>query len=146
LELEIITEANGWLIVFCIAAGAGASWILYHRDTNFTGVARWIKLLMTGFRFCTITILCILLLSPLFKSVTREIQKPIVALIIDDSKSMVQTVDSTTFGKTINDRLDLIKTKLGEDIDLRVFSTSDKFKEGFDGDFKGLESDISSQD
>ncbi|MFN5223594.1 MAG: hypothetical protein ACK5DJ_05355 [Bacteroidota bacterium] len=144
MELEIITEANGWLIVFCIAAGAGASWILYHRDTNFTGVARWIKLLMTGFRFCTITILCILLLSPLFKSVTREIQKPIVAVIIDDSKSMVQTVDSTTFGKTINDRLDLIKTKLGEDIDLRVFSTSDKFKEGFDGDFKGLETDISS--
>ncbi|MFM7176011.1 MAG: carboxypeptidase-like regulatory domain-containing protein [Bacteroidota bacterium] len=144
MELEIITEAPGWLIVFCVAAGAIASWVLYRRDTTFTGEAKWIRLLMACFRFCTVTILCLLLLSPLFKSVTREVQKPIVAVIIDDSKSMAQSEDSATFGKGISERLELLKSKIGEDVDVRVFSSSDKFKEGFEGVLSGLETDLSS--
>lgn len=130
-------------MIFCVAAGAIASWILYHRDANFNGVATWIKLLMSGFRFCTITVLCFLLLSPLFKSITREVQKPIVAVIVDDSKSMVHSVDSVAFKKSVIDRLELMKSNFGEDIDLRVYSSSDKFRDGFDGKFKGLETDIS---
>ena len=144
MELEIITEAPGWLIVFCIAAGVLASWVLYRRDTNLTSLATWVKLIMTGLRFLTVTILCFLLLSPLFKSITREVQKPIVAVIIDDSKSLIQSNDSLSFGKDVSDRLALMKSKIGEDVDLRVFSSSDKFEEGFDGLFNGLESDISS--
>ncbi|MFM7823795.1 MAG: hypothetical protein ACKPB3_08475 [Bacteroidota bacterium] len=80
----------------------------------------------------------------MFKSVTREVQKPIVAVIIDDSKSMAQSEDSATFGKGISERLELLKSKIGEDVDVRVFSSSDKFKEGFEGVLSGLETDLSS--
>ncbi|MFM2190849.1 MAG: hypothetical protein RL491_1235 [Bacteroidota bacterium] len=56
---------------------------------------------------------------------------------------MLHSVDSGLFVKGVNDRLALMQSKIGENIDLRIFSSSDKFKDGFDGKFNGLETDIS---
>jgi hypothetical protein len=143
LELEIITEAPGWLTFLCVAAGILVSWLLYRNDQVFTGVSRWIILLMSVLRFITVFVLCLLLLSPLFKSISREVQKPIIALVIDDSKSMSQSIDSNSIGQQLLKEIESIDKNIGKEIDLRIFSTSDRFKEGFDGNFKGLESDLS---
>jgi len=143
MELEIITESPAWLSILCFMAGGFASWFLYRRDKILSGVTKWSIWLMAVFRFLSISIICLLLLSPLFKSVIRDIQKPVIALVIDDSKSIPQGLDSAVLSKRIMEQVADFEQRLSESCDVRVFSTSDRFSEGFDGSFKGLESDLS---
>ncbi|MFM7078175.1 MAG: hypothetical protein ACKOYC_00130, partial [Bacteroidota bacterium] len=143
MEIEIITESPAWLSIICFITGGLAAWFLYSRDKVLTGVQPWALSLMAVFRFLCISILCLLLLSPLFKTVIRDIQKPVVALVVDDSKSIIQGGDSSALSKRIQQQVVEFEQRLSESCDVRVFSTSDRFSEGFDGSFKGLETDIS---
>ena len=143
LELEIITEAPGWLSLLCAATGGLVAWLLYRKDQVLSGTSRWVIGFMAFLRFTTVFVLCLLLLSPLFKSISREVQKPIIAVIIDDSKSVKLSTDSNTVGNQLLSDIELLQKNLGNEIDLRIFSISDRFAEGFNGQLNGLESDLS---
>lgn len=142
MEFEIITEAPSWLSLACFATGGLSAWFLYRNDQVFTGISKWVVYSMGVFRFMTISLLCLLLLSPLFKTINREIQKPVVAIVIDDSKSIISGKDSIELAERIKVQTEEFQKKLSEYCDVRIFSSSDQFKEGFDGTFKGLESDL----
>lgn len=143
MELEIITEAPGWLAFIGAAAGLLVAWLMYRNDQVFAGISRWSIGIMAFLRFATVFILCLLLLSPLFKSISREEQKPIIALVVDDSKSISQLSDSTRVGQQLVNEIEFLQTKLGGEIELKIFSTSDRFVEGFDGQLNGLETNLS---
>ncbi|MFN5323527.1 MAG: hypothetical protein ACK5C5_01265 [Bacteroidota bacterium] len=143
MEFEIITESPSWLTILCVLAGFLSAFLLYRNDKRFSELARWVILFMAFLRFSVISLLCFLLLSPLFKTTTRETQKPIVAVLIDNSKSMIHGKDSMAFSKEISNQLSKLKDKIGNDCEVRVFSISDKLSDGIINGFNGMETDLS---
>lgn len=84
---------------------------------------------MAVFRFLVVTILCILLLSPLLKTVNRSTEKPVVIIAQDNSESLVVTKDSNFYKKEYKQNLQKLIEILSEKYDVRTYSFADKIKE-----------------
>jgi len=77
-----------WFILFCILLGLGYALVLYFRDNTFLEKSNVLNWGLGGLRFLVVTLLSMLLLSPLLKSILTETQKPVVILAQDASESI----------------------------------------------------------
>jgi len=77
-----------WFILFCILLGLGYALVLYFRDDTFGEKSNTLNWGLGGLRFLLVTLLSMLLLSPLLKSILTETQKPVVVLAQDASESI----------------------------------------------------------
>ena len=77
---------------------------------------------MTALRFISIFVLSFLLLSPLIKSFQREVQKPVIVLAQDNSRSVLLNKDSTFYQTSYLENLEVLKSKLSETFDVRYYS------------------------
>lgn len=102
---NITLQYPAWFIIFCIALGLVYAGFMYWRETKFDDVASWVKPLMAALRFCTITLLSFLLLSPVIKSQKEDIQQPIV-IIAEDKTQSIKTATS-------KEDLELYKQEMG---------------------------------
>jgi hypothetical protein len=59
------------------------------RDKTFESLSPWLIRTMAVLRFIAVTIIAVLLLSPLLKTNLREVEKPIIVLAQDNSESIV---------------------------------------------------------
>jgi hypothetical protein len=143
LNFQIVTESPSWLILICLLAGFLYSWLLYRKDTSFAETAKWIKGAMAVFRFVVVSILAILLLSPLIKSVFNITEKPVVVIIQDESASVKSISDSSDFLKNYPAQLTALQNELAADFDVRLFSAGDQVREGISNEFIDKESDLS---
>ncbi|WP_345117993.1 VWA domain-containing protein [Hymenobacter algoricola] len=81
----ISVAASPWLILLCLAAGAGYAALLY------SAKAPWSKALNLGLaalRFVVVSFLSFLLLSPFLKTTSTTTEPPTVVLAVDDSQSV----------------------------------------------------------
>ncbi|WP_245575776.1 VWA domain-containing protein [Hymenobacter norwichensis] len=81
----ISVAASPWLILLCLAVGAGYAALLY------SAKAPWSKAINYGLaalRFAVVSFLCFLLLSPFLKTTTNTTEKPTVVLAVDNSQSV----------------------------------------------------------
>jgi len=127
--MNIITEYPLWLILFCIVAGFIYSGILYYRDKKLNEFSVWIVRIMAVFRFSVVTILSFLLLSPLLKTVNREVEKPVIIVAQDNSESLVVGKDSAFIKKDYKQNLQKLIDELNNKYDVRLYSFADKVKE-----------------
>ncbi len=89
MNFSIITELPIGLVVLCPLVGFAIAYILYRRDSKFEGLSKFkLRMLMT-FRFLLVTILSFLLLSPLVKTLTTTVEKPLIVFAQDNSSSIV---------------------------------------------------------
>lgn len=113
MSFNIGTIAPGYLIVLCILAAAGITWVLYRKHSFEKTVL--VKLMM-ALRFTGLFLLFLLLLSPFIKlKTTREI-KPVLLLFVDNSLS----VDSATHAG-VNAELNDATLALSEKYNIRKF-------------------------
>lgn len=77
-----------WYFIFCVLLGAAYALALYFRDKTFHDQSKRLSWLLGTLRFITVTILSMLLLSPLLKSIVTNTQKPIIVLAQDESESV----------------------------------------------------------
>jgi len=127
--MNIVTEYPVWFFLFCVLAGFAYSFFLYRKDKKLEEASVWLIRLMAAFRFVTVTILSFLLLSPLLKSIHREVEKPIVIVAQDNSESLVVGKDSSFIKKEFKQKLQKLITDLGEKYEVRTYSFADKIKE-----------------
>lgn len=126
---EIVLDYPWWWFLICLIIAGGLSYLLYTR--NYFGEENSLKLRigLACLRSIFITLLLFLLLGPLLKTNTREIEKPIVILAIDNSSSLRIHQDSTS----LNAELDGLKKKfenaVGENKELKIYTFGDKVKE-----------------
>jgi hypothetical protein len=124
-----------WFVLLCLLVGAIYAGLLYYKSKDYERFAdyRWVQFLLPILRFFLGSILAFLLLGPVLKYAGHITQKPIIALVIDDSKSAVQS------GVSINDiaaSAQLLQKKLENKYDVNVvsysnvpqFTTLDKLK------------------
>src|SRR6185295_18437727 len=135
-----------WYFLLCIALGAAASFILYYRDKQFRELGesfrKWLWFLAVV-RFLAVSFLAFLLLSPLIRTSTNRIEKPIVVLLQDNSQSVVMNEkkdDSLKYVEQINS---LVKD-LSDKYDVKTYSFGSSVNEGLKFSFDERTTNISS--
>lgn len=88
---RLIFEQSPILIVVCLAVAFGAAYVLYQQKHSW---GKWTNRLLFLFRTTLLFLICILLLGPIIKLIINNEEKPAIVLLIDDSQSVRETVDS----------------------------------------------------
>ena len=68
------------------------------------------------------------------RSITREVEKPVIIIAQDNSASVINNKDSTALRATYTDDLNKLITNLDKSYEVRTYSFGDKVKDkiGFD--------------
>ncbi|OFY87651.1 MAG: hypothetical protein A3F72_13440 [Bacteroidetes bacterium RIFCSPLOWO2_12_FULL_35_15] len=145
--MNIVTEYPTWFFLFCLSAGFVYSFFLYRKDKKLDELSIWFIRLMATFRFSVVTILSFLLLSPLLKSIHREVEKPIVIIAQDNSESLIIGKDSSFIKKEYKQNLQKLINDLSDKYEVYSYSFADKIKEFTSSDslkFNEKQTDFSS--
>ncbi len=142
ISLELVSEYPLWFILLCLLLGAGYAFALYYRARN-QEVELWLRGLMAGFRFLSVSIIAFLLLSPLVKRTSEKIEKPVIILGVDNSGSMVLTADSQSCRNTLPAEVNRLADQLQKKYDVKTYSFGDRVSSGFAGTFSDKQTDIS---
>ena len=100
-----------WFLVICVAVGFIYAFILYTKKTPWSST---VNKLLSVIRFVVVSFLVFLLLNPVFKQFINIIEKPVFVIGIDNSTSILNTLDSTQLSE-IKTNLSNISQKLQED-------------------------------
>ncbi|NJN77093.1 MAG: hypothetical protein HC803_01165 [Saprospiraceae bacterium] len=138
---NIIFEYPAWFSIFCVLAGLLYASILYYKDNRFHEKGKWLNWALATARFLSVTLIALLLLSPLLKSLKTETKKPVVILAQDLSESVGNELkgDSTTYENSLND----LKNRLSEKYEVKEYAFGDGVREGIDFQFTDKVSNIS---
>jgi hypothetical protein len=142
LKINIITEYSLWFVPLCLLLGMAYALILYYREKHHEFKKRTIRL-MFAMRTLSIALITFLLLSPLVKTTSRTIEKPIVIVAQDNSQSIVFNKDSATISKDYIAEMQKLTDELKDDYDLKTFSFGDKVVEGMPFSFNDKQTDMS---
>ena len=122
-----------WYIIFCAMLGAVYAAILYYKDASFKEQNAWLPRGLAALRWLAITILATLLLSPLLKTMTTDIKKPVVVLAQDVSESIGVAIRDTPQYKA---NFDALANALAEKYEVRSYSFGETVREGVHFQFK----------
>jgi hypothetical protein len=143
LGFDIITEYPWWFFIFCLLFGAAVSALLYVKNDKYNLSSSLTKILAV-IRFLAITIIAFLLLSPLVKTVSRNVEKPIIIIAQDNSESILVNKDSSFYKNQYKEQLKKFTDELSSRYEVKTYSFGDKVKESSSFDFKDKVTDISS--
>jgi hypothetical protein len=127
--MNIVFEYPSWFILFCLLAGSAYAFVLYRKDKKFSESSPWIIRSMAAFRFLSVTILSFLLLSPLLKTVNREVEKPVIIVAQDNSQSLLMNKDSTFYRMEYKQKLQKLIDQLSGKYTVYTYTFADHVKE-----------------
>ncbi|MCA6364819.1 MAG: hypothetical protein IM638_17430 [Bacteroidetes bacterium] len=143
MSIKIVTEAPLWYTLFCLLAGGVYAALLYFRNARLNEFSRGMLWLLSGFRFVAVSLLCFLLLSPLLKTVSREVEKPVVVIAQDVSESTLLTADSAWYRNEYRQKLSRLTEKLAEKFEVKTYSFGEKFRENIAPEWTDRQTDFS---
>lgn len=131
-----------WYLILCILLGLGYATLVYFRNDAFREQSRWLNWLLGTLRFLAITLLSILLLSPLLKSVVQEIKKPVVIIAQDQSESILNDLNEEQQNR-YKANLQQLSEALGAEYELKEYAFGSEVREGIDFQFTDKVSNLS---
>lgn len=131
-----------WYLLLCVALGLGYALALYFKDKTFVEQHPNLHKLLGVLRFLAVTLLAILLLEPLLKSLLTETKKPVVVLAQDESESVgsVLTGDALEVYKASWAKL---KNDLSAKYEVKEYGFGSEVREGVTFEMKDKISNIS---
>jgi len=88
LQSTVLFSYPKWFLGLCVLAGLLYAIALYYRDRSFGEQSSRLNKGLGLLRFTTVTIICMLLLSPVIKRTITQTEQPIVVLAQDNSASI----------------------------------------------------------
>ncbi len=131
-----------WYILFCAILGLSVATLLYFRDKTFKETSDRLKWILGIIRFLSVTLISMLLLSPLLKSLISETKKPVIVLAQDQSESVLADMDEAQ-ARTYQQSFKDLSTKLSENYDVKEYAFGETVREGVDFQFTDKVSNIS---
>lgn len=123
--IEIIFEQPLWYFIpGTIVSGILTYW-LYYKDSLLRERGRVLFLLLHGLRFLLLFSLVFLLLKPFIRTISTAAEKPIIAIAIDESESMVANADSAVIKQNVSGAVAKLQAELGDDFELDVLAFGD---------------------
>jgi len=139
--VSIITEYPSWFLIFCLLAGLGYSFFLYHKrnpDLN-----KFVHYSLFALRFAIVSLLCLFLLGPLLKSTSTYTEKPIVIIAADNSASIAKNKDSVFYKREFPAQLKDLAAQLGDKYEVRFVKFASDVQEDTSLNYSGKETNIS---
>ena len=129
-----------WYIFLCLLLGGLFAGVLYYRSTAFRERASTLNTLLAILRFLAVSLIAILLLTPLLRRVAREVKNPIILIAQDQSESVGNALGSEQQAHL--DRLNQLKADLEGDYEVKAYSFGSEVREGLDTAFADKQSNI----
>lgn len=136
----IFNNSSPWWIILCIALGFSYAFILYRNNKTFSERTRKI---LFALRFICVTFLALLLLTPLFKSITRIVEKPIIIIAQDNSSSILLNKDSSFYKGDYRKQMNELIEKLEDQYTVKTYSFGDQLSQGISYTFVDKETALS---
>lgn len=131
-----------WFVLLCVLLGAAYALVLYFRDKTFHEQSERLNWILGAVRFITVTLLSLLLLSPLLKSVITESKKPVIILAQDQSESIGAEMNEQA--KTIYQQaFENLAQELAREYEVQQYSFGSEVREGVDFSFNDKVTNIS---
>lgn len=132
-----------WLVLLCIGCGLLYAGVLYFKDKRLNELSKnWVKVLGV-LRFLSVTILALLLLEPLFETTKSTSKKPVIAIIQDNSVSIVFNKDSLFIKNEYLNSLNKLKLELSDKYEVASYGFDNKTYLTDSLRFSGKETNIS---
>lgn len=129
--MQFTTQLPAYYLVLCAGFAAGFTWLLYRTHPFTDQIKRpWWLWLITTFRFLTLFILSALLLEPLLKAFQRHVEKPVIAIVLDGSESVIANKDSASYRQTLVPKLQALGERLSQDFDVAYYTLGESLREG----------------
>lgn len=95
----LTTAYSPWFLLLCLLVGAGYAALLYSKKAPWS---RTVNLGLAALRFVLVSLLCWLLLGPIFRRTVTTREAPTVVLAVDDSRSVpLFSADSSALRRTL---------------------------------------------
>ncbi len=133
---------SGWWVPACFALGLLYAWLLYKQPVN---LGKQFRYWLFAVRAFAITIIALILISPLVKSVNYNPQKPLILILQDNSQSIAMFKKGDVGAKpgAFVDDLSALKSQLGDEYNVQEFHFNRDVADGLTKDFNGRQTDIS---
>ena len=119
--MDLVSPYPAWYYIFCILLGAIYAFVLYRKDKKLSEFSTFLIGLLGFFRLISVSIICVLLLSPLVKYFSRTVEKPIVIIATDNSASMKMNADSAAYQLKLNASISNLTSSLKKQFDVSSF-------------------------
>ncbi len=123
LEIQYPT----WFILLCLLTALAFAALLYYRDRRFPTNNRWVKTGLAFLRFLTVSLLTLLLLSPVIKQSKNESKPPIIVVAQDQSSSIQTEMDSTKLEQYRQD-IEAVIGDLSGDYEVRTYAFGESIR------------------
>ncbi|NND33907.1 MAG: hypothetical protein HKN76_15060, partial [Saprospiraceae bacterium] len=123
-----------WAVLLCLLAGALFAALLYYRARYFPAARIWAKGSLAFLRFLAVTLLSLLLLSPILKNTKEESKKPVIIFAQDQSVSIKSESDSNLLIR-YQEELQSVIDDLSQTYDVKTFAFGEQYREGIDWQF-----------
>jgi hypothetical protein len=142
-------SVSGWWVPACLVLGLLYAWLMYRQPVQLAKTARYG---LFALRAVVVTLLGLLLVSPLIKSVSYQPQKPVILIAQDNSESIKLFASSKSSPKeSASNSLSLgegwgetLKTRLGDSYEVHEFNFDKDLHDGLSTTYNGKQTDISS--
>jgi len=145
---------SGWWAPACLVLGLLYAWGFYRQPVNLSNKFRYGLFVV---RAIVVTVIALLLVSPLVKSVSYNPQKPLVLVLQDNSQSikMFRTASEAKVSPTggdlegaqtanaVIDQLAALKQQLGDTYDVQEFNFDKYLNSGLSKNFNGKQTNLS---
>ncbi len=141
MKIEIVTQYPAGYFVFCILLGLLYAGFAYYRNKKNSEIPRGIIVALFSFRLLSVAVISFLLLVPFIKTIHSNIEKPVLIIAADNSRSILAT--SKNYGAEVNAKVKELKGKLSEDFEVRFHSFGEKTGEPDSLNFSERSTDFS---
>lgn len=141
LQSTVLFSYPKWFLLLCVLAGVLYATALYFRDRSFGEQSVRLNRGLGMLRFIAVTIICILLLSPVIKRTVTQTEQPIVVLAQDNSASVGNEFSEEQRAQYQQD-METLKEQLAEKYTLKTYSFGSTVREGIDHSYNDKATNI----
>ncbi|NEQ48721.1 MAG: hypothetical protein F6K11_01120 [Leptolyngbya sp. SIO3F4] len=141
--MDLTTEYPLWFVAACAAAAAVVAGVLYYRSRANRTFSKTLIRILTGIRFVAVFLLALLLLNPLVRQFTEEVEEPLVVFAQDLSSSLLLSEDSTDLQSVYLDQLQALEGEASGQFRFSVLGFGETVTEGVEDGFTQKYTDFS---
>jgi hypothetical protein len=138
---QIIISAEFWFVPLCIVAGILYAGILYYNEQRYEFSLRR-RLIMGSIRALTVAFIAFFLLSPFFRTTSKNIDEPVIIIAQDQSASITTARDSVFYTQEYPALMNALIGELNRDFDVHAYAFGESFREGIDFDYGDKQTNI----
>ena len=141
--MDLILAYPAWYLFLCVLLASVGAYLLYYKEQSLSDISHGMLWLLKSLRFISIFLLAFLLLEPLLSYFDIQIKKPVLLLVNDNSKSVLQDADSTSFVSNLQGQFAELKEALDSEFEIIDYEFDELINDGLNYSYTGRSTNLS---